>query len=116
MTEKKSSPVQKKPQYDFTEKHPLYNVLNQVIDPEIGVGIADMGLIYNAEVKKGVAHVVMTLTSMGCPMGPELANDIDEILRLQDEVKDVELEVVWDPPWTPDKMKPELREMLFGVV
>lgn len=105
----------KKPTYEFGEKHPYYDIMNQVIDPEIGVGIADMGLIYDLKVKKGVADVVMTLTSMGCPMGPELTTDIDAILRLQDEIKDVNIEVVWDPPWSPDKMKPEIRDMLFGV-
>lgn len=101
--------------YEFNEKNPLYNVLNQVIDPEIGVGIADMGLIYQAETKKNVAHIVMTLTSMGCPLGPEIAADVDDILRQQKNIKDVEIEVVWDPPWSPDRMKKELKDMLFGV-
>lgn len=101
--------------YEFSEKHPYYHILNQVIDPEIGVGIADMGLIYDLKINDGVADVVMTLTSMGCPAGPELTTDIDAILRLQDEIKDVQIEVVWDPPWSPDKMKPEIRDMLFGV-
>lgn len=107
--------AKKTPKYDFTEKHPYYDIMNQVIDPEVGIGIADMGLIYDLKVKKGVADVVMTLTSMGCPMGPELTTDIDAILHLQDEVKEVNIEVVWDPPWSPDKMKPEIRDMLFGV-
>lgn len=102
--------------YQFDEKHPYYEVMNQVIDPEVGIGIADMGLIYDLKVnKKGVATVVMTLTSMGCPMGPELTTDIDGVLRLRDEIKDVEIEVVWDPPWTPERIKPEIKEMLFGV-
>lgn len=100
--------------YEFTEKNPLYAVLNQVIDPEVGIGIADMGLIYDAKLEKGVAKVTMTLTSMGCPMGPSIAGDIEAILRLEDGVKDVELEVVWDPAWTPQRIKPELKEMLFG--
>lgn len=106
---------EEKPVYSFNEDHPYYEIINQVIDPEVGIGIADMGLIYDLKVEKGVATVVMTLTSMGCPMGPELTTDIDGILRLQDEIQDVEIEVVWDPPWGPDKMKPEIRDMLFGV-
>ncbi len=107
--------VKCEPNYSFGEDHPYYELMNQVIDPEVGVGIADMGLIYNLEVEKGVAKVTMTLTSMGCPMGPELTTDIDGILRLEDDIKDVEIEVVWDPPWSPDKMKPEIRDMLFGI-
>lgn len=98
----------------FNEKDPYYPILNQVIDPELGVGIADMGLIYGIKEKKGVILVTMTLTSMGCPAGPELTTDIDAILRLEDHVKDVEIEVVWNPPWNPDMMKEEIKTMLFG--
>jgi len=98
----------------FDEKNPYYEILNQVLDPEIGIGIADMGLIYDVKEKKGLVTVVMTLTSMGCPAGPQLTTDVDGILRLQDHVKDVEIQVVWEPAWNPDMMKPELREMLFG--
>lgn len=98
----------------FHEKHPYYHILNQVIDPELGVGIADMGLIYKVQENNGIITVTMTLTSMGCPAGPELTTDVDGVLRLQEGVKDVEIEVVWDPPWTPDMMKPEIKTMLFG--
>lgn len=98
----------------FDENNPYYHILNQVIDPELGVGIADMGLIYDVIEKKGVVKVIMTLTSMGCPAGPELTTDVDGILRLEKGVKDVEIEVVWEPPWNPDMMKPEIKEMLFG--
>jgi metal-sulfur cluster biosynthetic enzyme len=59
-------------------------------------------------------NVTMTLTSMGCPAGPEITTDIDGVLRLEPNVKDVAIEVVWDPPWTPDRIKPEIRAMLFG--
>lgn len=101
--------------YSFDEKHPYYHVMNQVIDPELGIGIADMGLIYNLEVnKKGLAHVIMTFTTMACPAGPQLTTDVDAILHLQDEITDVDLEVVWNPPWTPDCIKPEIKEILFG--
>lgn len=100
---------------DFDDSNPYYNIINQVIDPELGVGIADMGLIYSLEVDKfGLAKVVMTLTSMGCPMGPEIAGDIDAILHLQDEINHVEIDLVWDPPWTPELMNAEMRTMLFG--
>ena len=98
----------------FTEENPYYHILNQVIDPETGLGIVDMGLIYDAQEKKGVVTVTMTLTSMGCPAGPQLTTDVDAILRMQEGVKDVEIEVVWEPAWHPDMMNPELRQMLYG--
>ncbi len=102
------------PAYNFNEDHPYYHIINQVIDPEVGVGVADMGIIYNVKEEQGTVLVTMTLTSMGCPAGPEITTDIDGILRLQEGVKNVEIEVIWDPPWTPDRIKPELRAMLFG--
>lgn len=99
----------------FDETNPYYHILNQVIDPELGVGIADMGLIYDVkEEPKGSIKVTMTLTSMGCPAGPELTTDVDGILRLEKHVKDVEIEIVWEPAWNPDMMKPEIKEMLLG--
>lgn len=108
-------PPQAAPAYSFNESNSYYHILNQVIDPEVGIGIADMGIIYDVIQEKGTVLVTMTLTSMGCPAGPEITTDIDAILRLQDGVKDVQIEVVWDPPWTPEKMKPEVRSMLFGI-
>ena len=98
----------------FDESNSYYHILNQVIDPELGVGIADMGLIYDVYEQDGTVSVKMTLTSMGCPAGPELTTDVDGILRLEDNVKDVEIEIVWEPAWTPDMMKPEIKAMLFG--
>lgn len=102
------------PARPFNEKNPYYEIINQVIDPEVGIGIADMGLIYDVKENDGVVLVTMTLTSMGCPAGPQLTTDVDGVLRLQDHVKDVEIEVVWEPAWNPDMMKPDLRAMLFG--
>jgi metal-sulfur cluster biosynthetic enzyme len=99
---------------DFDEKNPYYAVLNMVIDPELGVGIADMGLIYRVQEHDGVVVVTMTLTSMGCPAGPQLTEDIDSVLRMQKGVRDVEIEVVWEPAWNPEMMNPQIRQMLFG--
>jgi len=86
---------------DFDKNNPYYDILNMVVDPEVGVGIVDMGLIYHVEDHDGVVVVTMTLTSMGCPAGPQLTTDVDAVLRMQEGVKDVEIEVVWDPPGIP---------------
>ena len=99
---------------DFDENNPYFHILNLVVDPETGVGIVDMGLIYRVEMRKNVAVVTMTLTSMGCPAGAQLTTDIDAILRMQEGVKDVEIEVVWEPAWNPEMMNPDIKMMLFG--
>jgi len=99
---------------DFNASNPYFHVLNMVVDPEVGVGIVDMGLIYHVEEHDGVVLVTMTLTSMGCPAGPQLTTDVDAVLRMQEGVKDVEIEVVWEPTWNPDMMNPDIRAMLFG--
>jgi metal-sulfur cluster biosynthetic enzyme len=98
----------------FNKNNPYHKILNQVMDPELGVGIVDMGLIYDVKEKNGTVNVTMTLTTMGCPAGPQLATEIDAVLRKHQGVNDVKVDVVWDPPWTPDKMNPAIRQMLFG--
>lgn len=108
------SQTQTSPYKKFDESNSFYHILNQVVDPELGVGIADMGIIYDVQQKGTLVEVTMTLTSMGCPAGPEITTDVDAILRLQDGVEDVHINVVWEPAWTPDMMKPELKAMLFG--
>lgn len=98
----------------FDENNRFYHVVNQVIDPEVAIGIADMGIIYAVDEKDGLVTVIMTLTSMGCPAGPEITTELDDVLRAEKGVRDVEIEVVWEPAWTPDRIKPELRQMMFG--
>jgi metal-sulfur cluster biosynthetic enzyme len=98
----------------FDEKSSFYKTLNSVLDPEVNVGIADMGLIYDVTSEKGTVLVTMTLTSMGCPAGPYLTEQIRQALMKNKKIKDVQIEIVWDPPWTMELMKPEIRKMLFG--
>ena len=100
---------------DFDVSNPYFHVLNMVVDPETGVGIVDMGLIYHVEEHDGVAVVTMTLTSMGCPAGAQLTTDVDAVLRMQEGVKDVEIEVVWEPAWNQEMMNPDIKMMLFGA-
>lgn len=96
----------------FNEKNPFYKILNNIIDPDTQIGIADMGLIYGAEKNGGQAKVTMTLTSMGCPAGPHFIEEIEYYLKKQKGVKEVLIEIVWEPPWTPDRIKPEIRAVL----
>lgn len=96
-------------------KKEYLDIINLVLDPETGVGITDMGLIYDVEEHKdGLITVTMTLTSMGCPAGGQITTEIDAMLRLQPHVTDVKIEVVWSPPWNPEMMNPDVKAMLFG--
>lgn len=101
-------------QAELSKKEYL-DIINQVLDPETGVGITDMGLIYDVEEHKdGLIVVTMTLTSMGCPAGGQITTEIDAMLRLQPHVTDVKIEVVWEPAWNPEMMNPDVKAMLFG--
>jgi metal-sulfur cluster biosynthetic enzyme len=89
--------------------------LRQVEDPELGMDIVELGLMYDVEVEDGQVKVVHTLTSMGCPVGPLIQQQIDEVVRGLPGVNDVEVELTWDPPWTPDKMSEDAKFILgFG--
>jgi len=96
----------------FTEKNPYYKILNDIIDPDTQIGLADMGLIYGAEKAGAQIKVTMTLTSMGCPTGPHFIDEIEYNLKKVKGVKEVVVELVWEPPWTPDRIKPEIRAVL----
>ena len=86
-------------------------ILRQVIDPEVGVNIVDLGLVYGVEVGADEIHIEMTMTSPACPMGDMILDDIDAALdaAIPPEVQ-LRVDLVWDPPWTPDMMTPEARE------
>lgn len=96
------------------EKQDVFDALRGVVDPELGVNVVDLGLVYGVEINEGAVRVEMTLTSPGCP----LAGLIDQMVRSAvgklEGVEEVELELVWDPPWIPAMMSEEVREE-FGV-
>lgn len=89
-----------------------WSLLNNIFDPEIGIGLVDLGLIYNVEIKKDKMIVTMTLTSMGCPFGASIVEQIkDEMLNLP-KIKKVTVDIVWDPIWTVDRINPDIRAVL----
>ena len=93
----------------------VLEILRQVEDPELGMDIVDLGLVYEAEVENSTAKVTYSLTSMGCPAGPLIAQDIDSAARQVEGIDEVELELTFDPPWTPDKMSDDAKFILgFG--
>jgi len=78
--------------------------LRQVVDPEIGCNIVDLGLIYDITIDGARVDVRMTLTTRGCPMHELLVRGVQAALLALDAVEDVGVELVWDPPWHPDMM------------
>lgn len=91
--------------------------LEDVDDPEIPVNVVELGLIYAVEVDDGTVDIEMTLTSLGCPAEDMLRDDIERRVARLDGVDAVETSVVWDPPWTADRMSESARETLrsFGI-
>ena len=89
----------------------LYDALRAVDDPEAGVNIVDLGLVYGVEATPPTVTVRMTMTSPACPMGDYLTDTVkDEIRRRFPEVTDVVVDFVWDPPWTPERMSESARD------
>ena len=85
-------------------KDKIIEELRKIYDPEIPVNIYELGLIYDVKVNKDKAEIKMTLTSPNCPVAESLPNSVkDNILKI-DGINDVNLKLVWDPPWTKDKM------------
>jgi metal-sulfur cluster biosynthetic enzyme len=96
-------------------KEEVVEALRQVEDPELGMDIVDLGLLYDVEVEGPKVKVIHTLTSMGCPVGPMIQQNIDEVVRAGPEVQDVDVELTWDPPWSPEKMSDDAKFILgFG--
>ena len=90
------------------------SALSTVEDPELGLDIVSLGLVYAVEREGDHVRVVHTLTSMGCPLGPVIEQDIGHALAGVEGVASVEVELVFDPPWTPEKMSDDAR-FLLGV-
>ncbi|MCA1056759.1 metal-sulfur cluster assembly factor [Rossellomorea aquimaris] len=86
-------------------KDNLMGALEQVVDPELGIDIVNLGLVYDVDLdEEGKATVTMTLTSMGCPLAGTIVDQVKAALSDIPEVKETEVDIVWNPPWSKDKM------------
>lgn len=93
----------------------IRKALRGVKDPELNLNIIDIGLVYEVEVEEGGAvHVRMTLTSPGCPAGAEIVGDVKRTIEELEGVTSVDVEIVWEPFWTPERMDPRVRAFLGG--
>ena len=86
--------------------------LRGVMDPELGISIVDLGLVYDIEIEDTLATVTMTLTSPGCPAGGQILMSAQNAAEAVEGVEKAEVNLVWKPFWTPDKIDPAVRAML----
>ena len=93
-------------------KEKIMEVLKTCFDPEIPINIVDLGLIYGIDIKDGKVYVTMTLTSLGCPLSSFLEQDIKTKVGDASDAKGIEINLVWDPPWSPERMTKEARQAL----
>ena len=93
-------------------KDEVFEALRQVEDPELGMDIVELGLLYDVEVLGPRVKVTHSLTSMGCPAGPMIQEDINRVAREIPGVEDVDVEHTWDPPWTPERMSDDAKFIL----
>jgi metal-sulfur cluster biosynthetic enzyme len=91
----------------------IRGALRQVIDPELGVNVVDLGLVYNVEQRERTVRVAMTMTTRACPLGAYLTEAAEAAVKAADpDVEAVEVDMVWDPPWEPAMMTPEAKRQL----
>lgn len=91
----------------------VMEALRQVVDPELGINIVDLGLVYGGDVRDGQVHVTMTMTTPACPMEELLMEMVHSaILRELPEARSVDVDLVWEPQWKPDMMSPAAKAQL----
>ena len=99
----------------MASREDVVEALRQVEDPELGMDIVDLGLMYDVKVDGPKVRVLFTLTSMGCPVGPMIEQQIQEVTYALPGVEEVEAELTWEPPWSPEKMSDDAKFILgFG--
>ena len=93
----------------------VFDALRVVEDPELGMDIVELGLLYDAEVEGAKVRITYSLTSLGCPVGPLIEQQIEEVVESLPGVEEVEAELTWDPPWSPERMSDDAKFILgFG--
>lgn len=90
----------------------ILEALKDVYDPEIPYNIVDLGLVYGVKIDGGVVDITMTLTFPGCGMGPYIANNVRERILELDDIEDANVEMVFDPPWSPEKISDDVKKEL----
>jgi metal-sulfur cluster biosynthetic enzyme len=93
----------------------VMKALKQCMDPEVPLSVVDLGLIYGVDINdKNDVNIKMTMTTRGCPLHDTLVSDVKRYLGKVDGIGNINVEIVWDPPWSPDRMSPEAKEKIYG--
>ena len=91
----------------------ILTALKAVIDPELGINIVDLGLVYHAERNGNDIDIALTMTTPACPLGEMMSEEVKLVLRDRfPDLAEVRVEIVWDPPWSPELMSEESRRQL----
>ncbi|HKZ71425.1 MAG TPA: iron-sulfur cluster assembly protein [Nitrospirota bacterium] len=90
----------------------ILTALKHVLDPEIGVNIVDLGLVYEVKVENGDVYIQMTMTTPGCPLHESISKGAEEAVRQLPGVESVKVDLVWEPAWTPERMSDWARKQL----
>lgn len=91
----------------------IRDALRQVEDPELGMDIVELGLLYDIETREpGTVRVTYSFTTPACPAGPQITGDIVNVVRALPGVAEVDAELVWNPPWTPERMSDDAKFIL----
>lgn len=93
-------------------KELVLKALEDVYDPEVGLNVVELGLIYDIQINGDSVYVKMTLTAPGCPLHESIRSGAENAIRNIPFVKEVKVELVWDPPWTPDRMTESAKAKL----
>ncbi|RKD21706.1 FeS assembly SUF system protein [Ammoniphilus oxalaticus] len=96
----------------MTQIEQVYDQLRKVIDPELNINVVDLGLIYDVKLDQGKLEIAMTLTTPGCPLHDSIVNGVKYAVSTVEGVEQVDVELVWSPPWTPDHMTEAGRRAL----
>lgn len=98
----------------MVKEEDVWNTLREIVDPEIGANLVDLGLIYEVKVREGKeVYVKMTLTVPGCPLMNVLPAQVEERIKQLEGVEKITVQLTFDPPWSPDRMSDELKK-LYG--
>lgn len=111
MSDSETTPPTPTPAGSITEDQ-VKLALRRVKDPELNLNILDLGLIYGIAVEGNDIQIDMSLTSPGCPSGPEIMTDAENQLKALEGVGTVTMNLVWSPPWTPERIEPRVRAYL----
>jgi len=98
------------------DRKKIYDAITPVKDPEIGIGVVDLGLIYDVLINDDSDVIIkMTLTTPACPYGPELIAAVKEAAQTVENVKSAKVQVVWEPPWNPVDMASDYAKDVLGI-